>query len=464
MERIETHISLVDLHPTRVYKRIKPQRLPFVDFSTRQLREAACHNEVVHNAPWAPDVYLGVIEVEGEPAVEMVRLDAAHCLERQVATIGAEHIEAVGARIAAVHAQAERRPAADHPVLVRKRIHDNIDELVAFEHSPNALLERARAAVDARLEQVAVELVERAALGRVLHGDLRAEHVYLRPDGVAILDGVAFNPSLAEGDPADDVAFLVMDLTCNHGRWDLEVPLWEAAGIDASEALRDLYVAHRALIRAKVAFLQRDPVAERRYLLHTLARLEAPRHRPALLAVGGLPGTGKSTLAHQLRRFHGFEVVRSDVVRKQDTTPIDYSDQGRSRVYEQVFEAAGALCAQGRRVIVDASFSKHAWRLGYRELARSSGLPPLLLLCHVPERVALDRLEARVGDPSDADTRVYELAVADWEPVDEEARSWVRWVDTAGRTTETLASATEALYSVGLAEASLGPRPPEGDV
>ncbi len=33
--------------------------------------------------------------------------------------------------------------------------------------------------------------------------------------------------------------------------------------------------------------------------------------------VGGLPGTGKSTLARSLAEEHGFHLIRSDLVRKE---------------------------------------------------------------------------------------------------------------------------------------------------
>lgn len=452
MEHIETHISLVELDGDRVRKRIKPQRLSFADFSTRSLRRAACENEIAHNRPWAPGVYLGVVEVHGEPAVEMVRLDARDCLDHQVGRVGVDAIRTIGRRIAAVLDEAPRRGGAAHATSVRRRIHDNLDEMQAMDGVPAVLLARIRDAVDTVVERCAEELVERMPLGRVLHGDLRVEHVYLRSEGVTILDGVAFDPALAEGDPADDVAFLVMDLTCTHGRWDLEGPLWEAAGIDASRPLRDLYVAHRALIRAKVAVLSSEPEAARRFLLHALTRVADPSDRPALVGVGGLPGVGKSSLAAQLGRFHRFEVVRSDVVRKQDDTSPDYTDAGRTRVYEQVLKVAAERVAGGGRIVVDASFGRDAWRALYRETARRLGLRPLLLLCHTPPGVALDRLARRSGDASDADGAVYHLAVRTWEPVASHDRPWTTWIDTAATSTETLAEAAEALTVVGLAD------------
>jgi len=51
----------------RAYKLKKPVDLGFLDFSTPQAREAACHRETEFNRRFASDVYLGVAEVR-DPA------------------------------------------------------------------------------------------------------------------------------------------------------------------------------------------------------------------------------------------------------------------------------------------------------------------------------------------------------------------------------------------------------------
>ena len=61
----ETHISWLFLIGDRTYKLKKPVTLDFLDFSTREAREAACRREVELNRRLAPDVYLGVADVSG---------------------------------------------------------------------------------------------------------------------------------------------------------------------------------------------------------------------------------------------------------------------------------------------------------------------------------------------------------------------------------------------------------------
>lgn len=63
----ETHSAMVFFAGNRAYKLKKPVNLGFLDFSTPQAREAACHRETELNRRFAPDVYLGVAEVR-DPA------------------------------------------------------------------------------------------------------------------------------------------------------------------------------------------------------------------------------------------------------------------------------------------------------------------------------------------------------------------------------------------------------------
>src|SRR5207244_7818604 len=94
-------------------------------------------------------------------------------------------------------------------------------------------------------------------------------------------------------------------------------------------ALLALYTAYRATVRGLVDGLKlaepEVPESERRAAqgrararwLLALGELEEPDRRPCLVLVGGLPGTGKSTLARSLAARAGLDIVRSDEVRKE---------------------------------------------------------------------------------------------------------------------------------------------------
>src|SRR6202008_4743621 len=81
----------------------------------------------------------------------------------------------------------------------------------------------------------------------------------------------------------------------------------------APSALRDFYVAYRAVVRAKVASARgsqgKSEAAEEaaRHLAIATEHLQNGGVRLAL--IGGNPGTGKSTLAHALAEKVGGRVI-----------------------------------------------------------------------------------------------------------------------------------------------------------
>src|SRR5262249_9071077 len=147
-----------------------------------------------------------------------------------------------------------------------------------------------------------------------------------------IIDGIEFNDRFRHADPVADMAFLVMDLQAA-GEYGLASAFadayFAASGDREGRNLLPFYTAYRAAVRGKVEGLKalapavpRDDrrgagqKARARWSL-ALGALEAPAQRPCLLLVGGLPGTGKSTLARGMAERAGFAVIRSDLVRKE---------------------------------------------------------------------------------------------------------------------------------------------------
>lgn len=413
----QTHISIVFIAGDVVYKVKKPVRLTFLDFSTLELRKKFCDAEVRLNRRLAPDVYLGVVPIttsgdqlrfegEGEAvewAVKMHRLPAEATLEERVDTnrVTAEQITRLGSRLARFHQQAAANTeisAFGHFDNVARNIRENF-EIAASAVGESVSLrvwERLRTAVEGELAAHRALIDARADRGvpRDTHGDLHLDHVYLFPDRVppqdlVIVDCIEFNERFRYTDPVADMAFLVMDLRF-HGRWDLARVLadswFDAAADGEGKALLPLYVSYRAAVRAKVEFLlvreteipasarEAALLRARGHWLLALSSIEPPQSRPALLLIGGLPGTGKSSLAKAIAEQAGFQVIRSDVVRKElaglaaetraggEVGAGLYTPEWTQRTYADCLARAEAALWEGGRVAVDATFLDESHR------------------------------------------------------------------------------------------------------
>jgi predicted kinase len=201
---------------------------------------------------------------------------------------------------------------------------------------------------------------------------------------------------------------------------------FEAADLEAL-ALMPLSLACRSALRAKtsIAGAAVQPDAGRRKALedtardylHMALRLIRPA-APSVIAIGGLSGTGKSSLAFALTPgvgpVPGAVVLRSDEVRKRlagvdETERLDdaaYSRAGSRRVYDLLAERTALAARAGHSVIVDAVFVRPEDRLLMEEAASRAGVPFTGLWLEAPPEVLTRRVEARRGDASDADAAI----------------------------------------------------------
>ena len=64
--RIDTHAASVFLAGDRALKVKRAVRFPFLDYSTLGKRKQACEAELAVNAPYAPEIYRGVVAITRE--------------------------------------------------------------------------------------------------------------------------------------------------------------------------------------------------------------------------------------------------------------------------------------------------------------------------------------------------------------------------------------------------------------
>jgi len=435
-----------------------------VDYTTVERRRQCCEDEVRLNRRLAPDVYLGVVPVRLGPgghwfgpdgeivdyAVRMRRIPDDRSMEallrRGVLTV--EHLQRLAVRLARFFAAAAPVPEAGTIEAIRGPVAENFLEVEPFvgRFVSREVLDAVR---DWQLETLARETARfeaRVRQGRIRdgHGDLRLEHVYFENGDPIAIDCVEFNPRLRSGDAAGDVAFLVMELAARSRRDLGERFLAEFARESDDHDLYgvvDFYASYRAWVRGKVgALLAADPStppekmarkADEARALFRLAREYATERTAGgpVIAVGGVIGSGKTTLAEGLGSVMPLPVVSSDRVRKSlvgigptERAPEEaYSTAFSARTFDEVYRRAAVVLRSGRGVILDATFRARKHRVRARELARRHGRRFVFIEAVADEATLRARLRARAAGPSisDAGESLLERVRAEFEPVTE---------------------------------------------
>jgi len=136
-----------------------------------------------------------------------------------------------------------------------------------------------------------------------------------------------------------------------------------------------------------------------------------------LVAVSGVPGTGKTTVAEALAERLDATVLRTDVVRKELYDAPEYTEAETEAVYETVLDRAGERLAD-ESVVIDATFRTRAVRETARTVAERAGADFRLVGVDCDDAVVRERIRDRTDDESDADIEVYELICEEYEPLD----------------------------------------------
>jgi|SRR5579884_1712494 len=476
VELRQTHISYILLAGERVYKIKKPVDLGFVNYSTAARRAYYCRREVELNRRLAPNVYLGVVPIvlrngrarfggrgrTVERAVLMRRLPEEGMLPRLLerGTVTAALTERIAVCLAAFHATAARGPRVaryGRPAAVQRIVEGNLRRVEPFvgRTIDPARYAHLAAYTAAYLRERRPLLRERAAGGYVHdgHGDLHAASICVvgppSEGEVVFFDCIDFAAWLRCADVAAEVAFLAMDLD-RYGRADLSsafVRAFVAASDDAGlPALLPFYKSYRAIVRGLVASIAsqeagRDAADQAEQAALARAYFDLADHayagaapRPLLLLLGGLPASGKSTLARALAGRLALVPINSDVVRKRlaglapTTRRGSGHDQGiyapaaNAATYAALLTEARDWLGRGVSVALDASYRRAADRAAVRALAEELSVPWLAVECRAAPAVTRARLAARAADAtavSDADWAIYERLAAEWEPWDE---------------------------------------------
>ena len=488
VEIVETHISLVFIAGDRAYKLKRAVKYPYLDFSTVERRRQACEAELALNRRTAPALYLevrGIVRTavgaiafssSGKAVdwvVVMQRFDQALLFDALAKSggLGTQLMDELADHIALFHAAAERhldRGGAAEMADIAQTQHQCLAARLQAGFVPehvDKLLEKWRE----RLAAVAGLLDRRRAAGKVrrCHGDLHLRNICLVDGRPTLFDCLEFSEALASIDVLYDLAFLLMDLEHRglaHFANRVLNRYLDRTDEDDGLAAMPLFLSLRAGIRGHVtatalehasgAAARAAMAGEARGYLD-LAHQSLRREPCRLIAIGGVSGTGKSTLAAalapRLGSRPGARVLRSDVMRKvllgvdpETRLPANgYTREVTCRVYDAICRKAATGLSAGYSVIIDAVSLIPEERKSFAEVARAAAVPFSGLWLEGAAQTMASRIRARRHDASDASPEILaEQLRHDPGPID-----WVR-IDASVSPEECLAAARHALAAV----------------
>jgi uncharacterized protein len=469
VDRVETHVSEIFLVGDLAYKLKRAVRFPYLNFSTAELRRAACEAEMTVNRRTAPALYRDVVSVNRRADGNLVlggagdavdwllvmnRFDEATLFDRMAAEGALDEglMTETASVIAGFHEKAERRSDYGGAAGIAGIVEGNAacfaepaaDFLDAMKIS--RLDDLTRRGLAARTDVLDTRRDD--GLVRHCHGDLHLRNIFLDDGKPTLFDGIEFSQDLANIDVLYDLAFLLMDLDHRDLRLLASIVLnryLDLTGDVDGLFLLPLFLAMRAAVRSHVgaaaaatledaAGAERGRSEARQYLDLAISYLHPST--PCLVAIGGLSGSGKSRLSRAvapgLGAAPGARIVRTDVVRKRlagvdSTTRLPDDAYGREMT-EQVYRCVGdevrRTLAAGHTAIADAVFADPGERSAIASVARDAGVPFVGLWLEASSDTMAARIAGRRGDASDATTEVlrrqlgYDLGDIAWRRID----------------------------------------------
>ena len=456
IEQHQTHGSIVFLAGDRAYKLKRAVKFPYMDFSTVGRRKAMCEAEFLANHRLAPELYLGVkpiLRLPGEEfqigggsdcrqAVDWVvvmRRFPQNALLRAIANRNAltpEISRATAETVARSHQGAEvsiRHGGAEGLSRVIEGCASVLAELSGDRISDVTIgqwVGMARASLESHRNLL--EQRRNAGKVRVCHGDLHLNNICILDGQPVLFDAIEFNDDLNHIDVLYDFAFLVMDLDYRGQRVHANIVFNRYLEIsDDYDGLAafPLFLSCRAAIRAHVSVStaqvsrSAEKCAEAEELLElAISYLQESSRR--LIAIGGLSGTGKSTVARAtapvIGRAPGAVVVRSDYLRKKSQGVSEmsrlpqkaYTAESTEIVYGEIMKRAELALTAGYCAIADAVFGTQNERNAVASTAERNATKCEGYWLSAPEEILQSRIFTRREDASDATAEVLKSQIA----------------------------------------------------
>jgi len=142
----------------------------------------------------------------------------------------------------------------------------------------------------------------------------------------------------------------------------------------------------------------------------------------------GLPATNKTETTEVIARIKGYPMLRTDIIRREILKDEDIFDEKvasnmdkRKLVYDTMFARADELAAQGRGVILDATFITQALRRRAADVAAKHGRTLLIQQTSCSQKYSLDKVSRRSKDAYESNALTPEAYLSNkkkFEPVD----------------------------------------------
>ena len=304
-------------------------------------------------------------------------------------------------------------------------------------------------------------------LVRRCHGDMHAGNIIVEDGAPKLFDAIEFSEKIATIDVLYDLAFLLMDLWTHDEKRAANIILNRYLHLRRREedlsglALLPLFLSTRAGVRALVSadLAHELPLSSSMkprgqaldWFRASIAFLKPPR--PCLVCIGGLSGTGKSTLAAAPRPGHRRRAGSNSCAQRcraegsggccRNRPPAarrPIRERHRWRSMTRASPAPREPLQQGTPLYSMPSSPTPSSAVPQRPLQPASGADFHGFWLEAPEELLKSRVTARKADASDATADVVEKQLAyRLGPID-----WHR-VDASHTPAETLAAVRERL-------------------
>lgn len=446
---MQTHISYVILTDKYVYKIKKPVKFIFLDFSTLEKRKHYCQEEIKINKRLAPSLYLKVIALKDKNkkttdyAVKMKRIDEKNIFENMITgnSLNKSHIVKLANHISRFYKNTENVSSSKDFDFLKNIELNTSENFRQLENKINKVFSKKDFLMVENYTTTFIKDNEKLFAKRIddnfikdCHGDLHCDHIVLNKNKIEIFDAIEFNYRFRYIDQISDISFLLMDLDFRN-RADLSslllINYLKNTKDREGKKLVTFYKVYRALVRAKVESFKMDemevPKNERLVakikstIYFSLAKKYALRDtRPVIMLFRGLPGTGKTHIAKEIKRLTNYNHLRTDEIRKQyfSKSKDIYSKKVTEKTYNKIALEAGKLLKENKNIIIDGNFRKKSQVDIIKKLAKERGAKLFIFEFRAFDKEVLKNMKRRdkdkMTDFSDADYLIYKKLKKDF--------------------------------------------------